>query len=477
MTEPKTSDLEPRPPIVAIVGHVDHGKTSLLDYLRKTNVVAREAGGITQSVGAYEIVRNDKKITFIDTPGHEAFSRMRMRGANIADMAVLVVAADEGVKPQTVEAIKILTDTDTPFVVAITKIDKPNANVDKVKNELLASSVFLEGFGGNVSWQPISVVSGQGINDFLDLILLMGDVLELSYDAGAPATGYILESLKDNRRGTVAHIILKNGILRENDEIATPTVKGKVRILENFLGKRVKELSPSAPAAVVGFESLPEAGELFVTGPAVGDLIKKVSTMSVQGSAVPSVEGEEVRLKVALKADTSGSLEALRGILNSKLQVTDYAVGNITDGDIKNAITTGSIIVGFNVKIDKATENLAEAQHIEVITSDIIYRLNEAIEARLKSMEMSRPIAELNILKIFGVSGRRQTIGGKVVLGALKGGVAVKINRADNILGEGKILNVQVGKKDVTEVKEGLECGLLFESDVPVRAGDNIQLF
>jgi len=216
---------------------------------------------------------------------------------------------------------------------------------------------------------------------------------------------------------------------------------------------------------------------MFVTGPAVGDLVKKASTMSIQGSAAPSVEGEEVKLKVALKADTSGSLEALRGILSDKLQVTDYAVGNITDGDIKNAITTGSIIVGFNVKIDKATENLAQAQHVEVITSDVIYRLNEAIDKRLKSMEMSKPVAELNILKVFSTSGRRQTIGGKVTLGALKGGMTVKISRTDNVLGEGRILNVQVGRKDVTEVTEGTECGILFDSDISVRTGDNIQLF
>ena len=234
---------------------------------------------------------------------------------------------------------------------------------------------------------------------------------------------------------------------------------------------------PSAPAAIVGFESLPEAGESFVTGPDVGDLTAKASTMSVQGSAVPAVEGEAAKLKVSLKADTSGSLEALRGIFGDKLQITDYAVGNITDGDIKNAITTGSIIVGFNVKIDKATENLAQAQHVEVITSDIIYRLTEAIDLRLKSMEMSKPIAELNILKVFGVTGRRQTIGGKVTLGLLKGGMTLKISRADNVLGEGKILNVQVGKRDVTEVTEGLECGILFESDITVRVGDNIQLF
>lgn len=465
--------LQSRPPVVAVVGHVDHGKTSLLDYLRKTNVVAREAGGITQSVGAYEIVHNDKKITFIDTPGHEAFSTMRVRGANIADMAILVVAADEGVKQQTVEAIKILNDTETPFMVAITKIDKPNADVDKVKNELLSASVFLEGFGGNISWQPISVVSGAGISEFLDLILLMGDVLELSYDPKAPAEGYVLESLKNNKRGVIAHVIVKNGTLSEGDEIATESAKGKVKILENFMSKKVKDLIPSAPAVVVGFESLPSAGEEFRTGPDIGSISKSVQRSKIKIAA----EGEESKLKVALKADTSGSLEALRGILGDRLLVTEYAVGNITDGDVKSAITTGSMIVGFNVRIDKATENLAQAQHVEVVTSDIIYRLNEAIEKRLRSMEMESPIAELNILKVFSVSGRRQTIGGKVTLGTLKSGVSAKVSRSENVIGEGKILNLQSGRKDVTEVQEGTECGMLFESDVPVRAGDSIQLF
>ncbi|MCL4405075.1 MAG: GTP-binding protein [Patescibacteria group bacterium] len=476
MSGTESLSLKPRPPVVVIVGHVDHGKTSLLDYLRKTNVVAREAGGITQSVGAYEVVHNSKKITFIDTPGHEAFSMMRQRGANIADLAVLVVASDEGVKPQTVEAIKILNDTETPFVVAITKIDKPNANIDKVKNELLANSVLLEGFGGNVSWQPISVISGEGINELLDLILLMGDVSDLSYDPDTNATGYVLESLKDNRRGVVVHVILKNGVLREGEEIATPSAKGKIRILEDFKRKKVKELLPSAPAAIVGFESLPNGGEMFTAGLNVGNLTKDNRT-AIDSAKPVSEDGSDTKLKVAIKADTSGSLEALRGVLNSKLQITSSAVGNITDGDVKSAITTGSVIIGFNVKVDKATENLAQAQHVEIVTSDIIYRLTEAIEARLKAMQMEKPTAGLNILKVFGASGRRQIVGGKVTVGVLKGGMTAKINRAGSVLGDGRILNVQIGKKDVAEASEGVECGLLFESDVPVRAGDDIQVF
>ncbi len=467
--------LPPRPPIVAVVGHVDHGKTSLLDYLRKTNVVSKEAGGITQSVGAYEVLHGDKKITFIDTPGHEAFSRMRLRGANIADMAILVVAADEGVKPQTIEAIKTLNDTETPFVVAITKIDKPNANVDKVKNELLSRSVFLEGFGGNVSWQPISVVSGKGISELLDLVLLMGEILDLNYDPKAPASGYVLESLKDSRRGTVAHIVLENGILREGDEISTPSATGKVRILENFIGKKTKELLPSSPASVVGFESLPEVGEPFLIGPTTESPKARAAT-SLQRSTSP-IDEEKMRVKAALKADTSGSLEVLRGMLGDKLQITDYGVGSITDGDIKNAITTGSVIVGFNVKTDRAADNLAQAQHVDIITSDIIYRLSEAIDKHLKAKEINKPVAELEVLKVFGVTGRRQIIGGRVNMGVFKSGMTAKVSRGGNILGDGKLLNVQIGRRDVAEAVEGAECGLLFESDVPVRAGDSVQSF
>ncbi len=464
-----------RPPIVVVVGHVDHGKTSLLDYLRKTNVVAKEAGGITQSVGAYEVVHNGKKVTFIDTPEHEAFSRMRVRGASIADLAILVVAADEGVKPQTIEAIKALNGTETPFVVAITKIDKTNANVDKVKNELLAQGVLLEGFGGNVSWQPISVVSGAGINELLDLVILMGDILGLTYDPAAESSGYVLESLKDNRRGIIAHIILKNGVLNEGAEIATPSASGKIRILEDFAGERVKSLEPSAPAAIVGFGSLPEAGDEFMTGPEAQEYFKKLKKPSAE--KVAEASNGSGGLKLSLKADTSGSLEALRGILGDKFEIMDAAVGAITDGDVKSAITTGAIIVGFRVKVERAAENLAQAQHVEIITSDIIYRLVEALDLRLKAGEVKTPISELLVLKTFGTAGKRQIIGGRVTIGGLKNNTAVKIERVGSIVGEGRVLNVQLDRKDVPEAPTGTECGLLFESETTVRAGDKLQLF
>src|SRR3989344_4757419 len=270
--EKQTSNLLPRPPVVAIVGHVDHGKTTLLDYIRKTRLAAKEAGGITQSIGAYEVEHPSTssgqahKITFIDTPGHEAFSLMRARGAAAADLAILVVAADEGIKPQTTEAIGILKSTETPFIVALTKIDKPNANIDKVMRELQSAEVLLEGYGGNVSWHGVSGVSGEGVNELLDLIVLTGEVAGLTFDPKAKARGFVIESRKENRRGIIAHLVLKDGVLKAGEDISTPSASGKIKILEDFRGRRAKELWPSAPALVVGFEKLPRAGEEFTAG-------------------------------------------------------------------------------------------------------------------------------------------------------------------------------------------------------------------
>jgi len=294
-----------RSPIVVVMGHVDHGKTSLLDYIRKTNVVSREAGGITQSIGAYEIIHypggsesqnnadktrtnaeRGKRITFIDTPGHEAFSKMRSRGARVADLAILVVAADEGVKPQTTESIKTLLETKTTFVVAITKIDKPNADIDKVKNELTSAGVLLEGYGGSVSCEPISAKSGDHVNELLDLLLLASEMEDLSYDPAAPAEGIVLESKMDKRRGLEATVIVKNGTLRQGEPIATQSGKGKIKILEDFAGKAQKELVPSAPALVIGFSELPQAGERFVTGEAANVDLSAERT-GIIGEAAP----------------------------------------------------------------------------------------------------------------------------------------------------------------------------------------------
>ncbi len=469
MKETPSKNLLPRPPIVVVVGHVDHGKTSLLDYIRDTNVVAKEAGAITQSTGAYEILHDGKRITFIDTPGHEAFSKMRERGAKAADVAILVVAADEGVKPQTLEALNILKSSETPFIVAITKIDKPNANVEKVRNELLSNGVLLEGFGGDVSWQAVSSKTGDGINELLNLILLMGEVLGLKFDPEAQAKGFVIESLKENRRGVAAYLILLDGTLNEGDEIRTPSASGKVKVLENFIGKKVKELTPSSPASVFGFESLPLAGEEFF----VGELSNK--TVTTEKEELVEVPIEENRVKAVLKADTSGSLEVLNQVIGHLVKVTDMSVGGITDGDVKLAVSSGSIVAGFGVKANKAAESVAKAQSVKIFTSDIIYKLVEAIEAYTKAEAGPVFSGELEILRVFGTEGKRQIVGGRVTAGVIKTGSEINIQRGESISGVGRIINVQEKRIDVSEAKENSECGLLVDSETKIRVGDKIK--
>ena len=474
--------LIPRPPIVVVMGHVNHGKTSLLDYIRKTNVVGKEAGGITQATGAYEVEvktteRENKKITFIDTPGHEAFSKMRARGANIADIAILVVAADEGMKPQTKEALKILKDTETPYIVAFTKIDKANADLEKVRNELLSEGVMLEGYGGNISNQGVSIKTGEGIEDLLNLVLLLGEVEELTYDVNAPASGFILESHKENQRGIAANFILKDGRLNEGDELATATASGKARILENFLGKRVKKLTSSAPGVVIGFEALPKVGEEFVVGGDKPKLEYKVELAAKEGD-----KKRDNRVCVILKADTSGSMEALKQLIEPIAKITGSSVGEITSSDVKNAVNTGSIILGFGSRIDKASESLAEIYKVKIFMSDIIYELLKSLEAYLKSGSGPEAVGELEVLRVFDNKGKCQVVGCKVIGGLVRLGATVKIIRSDQTTGEasevgkGRISNLQSMKKDVKELKSG-ECGILLDSETPVQIGDRIKAY
>ncbi|MEX2053946.1 MAG: translation initiation factor IF-2 [Candidatus Colwellbacteria bacterium] len=464
--------IRPRPPVVAVVGHVDHGKTALLDYIRKTNIVAKEAGGITQSIGAYEVEHVGKKITFIDTPGHEAFTHMRSHGATAADIAILVVAADEGIKQQTKEALNLLKATKTPFVVAITKIDKDNANLEKVKTDLMSEEIFLEGSGGDTSWQALSSKSGEGIQELLDLILLMGEVLGLQYDPTKEARGFVIESEKDPRRGAVVHLILKDGSLKQGDDIKTLSATGKVKILENFLGKSAKVLEPSAPASIVGFDDIPKSGEEFVTGdatleaPEPGDVVIEVITEG---------DGEE-KPKAILKADSKGSLDALEGILKEEIEIIESSVGGIMDTDVKLAKSTGSLIVGFQVKIAKATEALAEAQEVKIFTSKIIYELLDAIKEQKDKEKQDFEGGELEVLATFNSTPNKQTVGGVVQKGKMKLNVPVEIERAGESLGRGRIKNLQQNKADVNEVGPDNECGLVIETPIPIEKGDLIKI-
>ena len=468
-----TQNLLPRPPIVVVMGHIDHGKTTLLSYIRKTKM-PKEPGEITQSIGAYEIEHSGRKITFIDTPGHEAFSKMRQRGAKVADLGILVVAADEGVKPQTREAIEILQESKTLFVVAINKIDKTNADIEKVKMDLTQAGVLLEGFGGNISWQAISAKTGEGIGELLDLILLAADLEGLTYDPTAKASGVIIESRMDSRRGLAVAVIVKDGILRVGDEIATSSAIGKIKILENFLGERVKELSPSSPALIVGFENLPQIGEEFFSGKVELAEIKPVNREIREISAQI---GEDSRINFILKADVSGSLEALSEIVKTipNVKIIRQSVGDINDGDVKSALNTNAIIIGFKTRVNKAAENLAKAQDIKIITSEIIYELIKKLEEEIENLKEPEINGQLEILAVFDKrAGKRQVIGGRVISGSFKNNLIVKIQRQEQVLSQGKILNLQREKQDVSQVNEGKECGILLEADILVNVGDKL---
>ncbi|MDI6821212.1 MAG: GTP-binding protein [Patescibacteria group bacterium] len=474
----QTKQKEPRPPIVAVMGHVDHGKTTLLDYIRKTNVATREAGGITQSIGAYEIIHNNRKITFIDTPGHEAFSRMRGYGAKIADLAILVVAADDGVKPQTKDALKYILDAKIPYVIAINKIDKSNANIEKTKQDLMQTGVFLESFGGSISWNIISAKIGTGIHELLDHLLLVADIEGFSFNPLAQATGVILSCHLDPRRGIIVGVILEDGKLEAGQIIQTETASGKIKILEDFLGKGVKSLLPSSPAIIFGFENAPKIGEEFIAGKKLTARAK--TTTAKKNKQVNSTQEErDETLKLILKADEAGSLEALEDLVHKiskeiPLKIIQGSIGNIYESDVKTAESTEALIIGFRVKADKAALNIVRSQKVIIITSQIIYELEKSIK-EYAAKTISKEMRSIEILAIFGGSkGKQKIIGGKVILGPIKNQESFEIWQDKKLLGTGKIINLQSQRKDISEAQTGQEAGLLIESEESIKVGNKL---
>jgi len=479
------SHVLPRPPVVVVLGHVDHGKTTLLDHIRKANVAGGEAGGITQSIGAYEIAHHDRRITFIDTPGHEAFSKMRARGVKVADAAILVVAIDDGVQQQTKEAIAIIRESSIPFVVALNKIDKEGVDINQVKNELTAENILLEGYGGNISVQPISAKTGKGIPELLDLVLLTADLGESTYDAQKPAEGVILEAKVDSRRGMIATGIMKEGTLRVGDVIYAGRATGKVKGLEDFRGSRMKEAIPSIPVVISGFTTLPEIGEIFRTGVAHAPIGQDafISTAKRAPSRAALTEDER-GLQLVLKADVSGSLETLTEVIRQLkkpagviVKVVEGGVGDITDGDVKLAASVKGMVIGFRVKATKAAQNLSEAQRVKIVSSGIIYELIEAIQEKFKALDQTIVKGDLEILGTFGSKGaKEQIVGGKVVNGVLEAGSRIMVERRGGELCEGKILNLQKEKSNVTRLEAGAEGGLLVQADKEIKVGDHLVL-
>lgn len=482
--EKKDQNLIIRPPVVVVLGHVDHGKTSILDYIRKTKVAEKESGGITQHVGAYEVEYKNKKITFIDTPGHEAFSAMRGRGAKVADIAILVVAADEGVKPQTKEAISHIKKVGIPMIVAINKVDKPEANPEKIKRQLAENEVLVEEFGGKIPSVEISAKTGQGIDDLLELIILVAEMERLEGDLSKPAEGVVIEAYLDSLRGPTATLLIREGILRQGDIIGTASTFGKIKILENFQGIPIKEALPSQPTIVIGFETTPQVGEKFKVFSDINEAqkyIEKKERKSGDGEVFSIEPGQKV-LNLILKADVLGSLEAIEEVLKNLpqekviLRILKKEVGEINESDIKLANSAKAKILGFRVKISPIAAGLKEQLKIGVLVFDIIYDLIQGVRTLMEKLvepEIKKIIlGKVKILAVFRQESNRQIVGGKVIEGEVRLGSKIEVFRNEEKIAEGKLINLQKNKKDAEKVQKGEECGILYEGEGKIEEGD-----
>jgi translation initiation factor IF-2 len=485
-----TKNLETRPPIVVILGHVDHGKTSILDYIRKTKVAERESGGITQHIGAYQIEHQDKKITFIDTPGHEAFSAMRSRGAKVADIAVLVVAAEEGLKPQTKEAIGLVKKTGIPAIIALNKIDKKEALPEKVKKELSQCEILVESLGGSIPCINVSAKTGQGIDQLLEMINLVAEMEEFTYDPNKKASGVIIESNLDHTKGPIATVLIKEGELKVSDVIGTDTACGKIKSLRDFTNQEVDQAPASFPAVVSGFLKVPQIGEKFSVFESLTDAQDKIAKeeKKINGaSEVQVIEADKKVLNLIIKADVLGSLEAIKQSLKAipceevVCRILKAEVGQITETDIKLAESAKARIVAFRVKVPSQIQKLAENRKIRILSYEIIYELIQSVRdllAKLLSPQIIKnKLGQVKILAKFPDKKGRQVIGGKVISGELKNNVSADIVRNKSIIGQGKITQLQRNKNDVKQVIKGQECGMLFDSQIKIEKDDILDIF
>lgn len=503
MPKTSSSSLIPRPPVVVVMGHIDHGKSSLLDYIRKTNIVDKEAGGITQHLSAYEVHHERKEpgyaksITFLDTPGHHTFSKMRARGAHIADIAILVVSAEDGVKEQTKEALTIIKEAGIPYVVAINKIDKPNANIERTKQNLAENEIYLEGFGGDVPFVPISAKVGTGVPELLDTLLLVAEMEELKGNPSLPALGTVVESHIMPARGISATLIITDGTLKKGMFILAEDSLSPVRSIENFMGKNINEASFSSPIQITGFDIPPRVGSSFHTYASKKDaenaraIIKENSSKQTSIKKHPrtiALSDEAVIVPISIKTDVAGTLEAIEKELGKierervALKIVATGIGSINENDVKLATSTeGAIVIGFNTKVERGAQDIAERFKITVKTFNVIYELLEWIEseldARTPKFLTEETTGALKVLKIFSATKHRQVIGGKVTTGSITINAQVKIMRREAEIGRGKILELQQQKIAVKKVDEGNECGMMVESKIEIAQGDILESF
>jgi translation initiation factor IF-2 len=505
---PKIDSItEARPPIVAVVGHIDHGKSTLLDYIRRSNVAEGEAGGITQHLSAYEAMHENAsgvhKITFLDTPGHEAFKAMRSRGLEVADVAILVVSAEDGVKPQTVEAVKLIQEVKIPYIVAFTKVDKPDANIEKAKMSLLEAGVFLEGLGGEVPWLGVSGKTGEGVPELLDLILLAGELEGLTADASLPGSGLIIEGHVDQKRGNTATLIVLNGSIKSGEYVISGESFAPVRIMENFLGKKIKEALPGSPVTIVGFSSLPKVGDTWRTVESKKEAEEETAiARRAQGNALtaelskasPSDQEDEnkvhVILPLVIKTDVAGVGEAVVHEIEKipqderlEVRIVTRAVGTISEGDVRQAGAGAvpGIIVGFNVKVDREAQALAERLGVKIEIFSIIYKLAEWLG---KELEERRPLMETEVntgvarvIKVFSNMKDKYVLGGKVESGVLKVRDRVKVMRKEVEVARGEVLGLQSNREEVKKVDAGSEFGAQIRLSETPQIGDYIETF
>jgi len=476
--EHKSSVSASRPPVVAVLGHVDHGKTSLLDTIRKTHLVDREAGGITQHIGAYQIDFSQQKITFIDTPGHEAFAKMRSRGVQAADIGILVIAATEGVKPQTVESITHLKAAGIPFLVALNKIDLPEANVDKVISELARADVLVEKFGGDVVVLPVSAKTGAGIDKLLDTILLIAGLKGITADPNAPLTAVVIEAKMDKRRGPLATLIIKNGTLKPGQTLYTETTEAKVRALFDDLGHEVEVAPPAFPVEVMGWKALPVIGSL-VTEVATQNTTVASARFAPRPFSLPPLD-EQKKPRIILKVDAAGSLEAIKENLGEVAELVSSGNGDISDSDVLLAKSARAIIIGFNVKIPTQVRLLAETEAVRfklyTIIYDLLDEIREVAELINKPEAQEEVLGEAVILAEFPMDNER-IAGCKLESGRITKGDLLRLTRGSTKIGETKIRSLRQSKKDVTKVEAGGECGIVFEKKLDFRVNDRIIAF
>lgn len=491
-----------RGPIVAIMGHIDHGKSTLLSYIRKSTEPLNEAGGITQHISAYEVEHVSKEgkkhhITFLDTPGHEAFCGIRQRGASVADVVVLVVSAEDGVKPQTLEALSSIKKSKTPFVIAINKIDKPEANIDKTKQNLTENEIYIEGYGGDIPAVSLSAKTGKGVPELLDIIVLMAEMEGLTGDPSLPAQGIVIESNRDIQKGISATCIIKNGTIEKGMYVTSGTATAPVRMMENFLGKSIDTASFSSPVKIIGWDELPLVGDIFEcykTRDEAREKVEKEKTVRLSSQSKEpinnSLDDSAVatnNIPVIIKADTGSSLEALTSEIKKlttdrvSARVISCGIGTISENDVRLANgKEKAVIIGFNVKIDSPAKNLAERDGIEVKTFDIIYKMNEWLKEMLKErtpkINVEESLGTAKVLKIFSKVKDKQILGGKVETGIISLGSQVKIVRRNEIIGEGKIRELQKQKVSTEKVDSG-EFGTLIVANVEIAPGDQINSF